>query len=95
MAALFAQVFEGNRSFRFRPILQSIFLLIIFSGVSLNLGQCYQYNQSYLHFAGMNKKAYWHIFGRYKLDGQQMGDLYRYVSMPDYEKLRSGEKRNQ
>lgn len=80
---------------KLKQILQLIFFIIVFSGICLNIGQSYQYNNNLIHFNGMTKEAYWHNFGRYKINGPHEGKYWQMISEPDYDKLRSGEDRDQ
>jgi hypothetical protein len=72
-----------------------IFFVVIFSGISLNLGQTYQYNKNYLHFNSTTKETYWLVFGKYYLDDEHIGKYWDSLDEPDYPKLKSGEDRDQ
>jgi hypothetical protein len=85
---------KENRSaiFNFTKLL---FFAFIFSGISLNLGQTYQYNKNYIHFNSMTKETYWLVFGKYYLDEEHMSKYWNSLKAPDYPKLKSGEDRDQ
>ncbi len=72
-----------------------IFFAIVFSGISLSLGQTYQYVKTYVHFNSMTKETYWLIWGHYVLDDEHQMRFWKSLKEPDYEKLRSGENRDQ
>jgi hypothetical protein len=95
IAALVSFLFECEWKFSYKPIVQFAFYIVIFSGICLNIGQTYQYNQNIIHYMSMTKKAYWHVFGKYKLSGKAEADYWRYLSEPNYGKLISGEDRDQ
>ena len=75
--------------------LRLILIAFIFSGISLSVGQTYQYVKLYIHFNSMTNKAYWHVFGKYFLNGNEEGALWGLLKEPDYQKLKSGENRDQ
>jgi hypothetical protein len=95
IAALTAHVSEHIKKIRLQPLLQTAFLVIIFSGICLNVGQTYQYSQGMIHNNGMNKQTYWYVFRKYHLSGMQAGAYWGMVKELDYDKLKSGEKRDQ
>ena len=81
-----------NKIFQFGRLL---FFAIVFSGISLSIGQTYQFVKLYIHFNAMSKEAYWHVFGKYYLDDSHTGEWWNKLKEVDYEKLRSGENRDQ
>lgn len=95
LAGFTSFVLERMKDIAIKPILQFLFVVIICSGICLNIGQSYQYNQGMIHFMGMNKKAYWLVFGKYKLSGEENAKYWKIIRPPNYEKLRTGENRNQ
>jgi hypothetical protein len=95
IAALVAFLLEKLDKVALKNILALSFYVIIFSGICLNIGQSYQYVQGMIHFNSMTKKTYWHVFGRYKISGPAERDYWQSLSAPNYEKLKSGEQRDQ
>lgn len=95
IAALSEYVLESISHIKIKNILQLLFFIIIFSGICLNIGQTYQYNNYLIHFNSMTKKSYWHNFGHYKTSGLHGDKYWKMLSEPDYDKLRSGEDRDQ
>lgn len=76
-------------------LLKLVFFVFVFSGICLNMGQTNQYIKHYIHFNSMTKECYWHVFGKYYLDEHNTGLFWSKLKEPDYEKLRSGENRDQ
>ena len=72
-----------------------IFFIIVFSGISLSIGQTYQYVKGYIHYDSMSKEAYWHVFGRYHLSGESEERYWKSLNNLDNNKLISGEDRDQ
>jgi hypothetical protein len=95
IAALVAFLLEKLDKVVLKNILALSFYVIIFSGICLNVGQSYQYVQGIIHFNSMTKKTYWHVFGKYKIYGVAERDYWQSLSAPNYDKLRSGEQRDQ
>jgi hypothetical protein len=81
-----------KKSLRFIRI---VFFVVVFSGISLSLGQTYQYIKLYIHHSSMCKEAYWHVFGKYYLNSTEAGIYWNKIREPDYKKLKSGEDRSQ
>jgi hypothetical protein len=81
-----------RRSLQF---LRIVFFVFIFSGISLCLGQSYQYSQAYIHYNSMTKETYWFVLGKYYLDGNENAWFYKNLKDPDNKKLSSGEDRDQ
>ncbi len=50
------------------------FILLFF--VALNLFQIFQYKRGIIHYDSMTEKAYWGVFGRIKVDGEEWRELY-------------------
>lgn len=89
--------FFANKE-NFKPVLrfsQTLFFAFIFLGICLNMGQTSQYIKGYIHFNSMSKETYWHVFGKYYLDGPNNGYYWKSLKEPDYKKLKSGEDRDQ
>jgi hypothetical protein len=78
--------------FKFKSSIQVLFFIIIFCGIFLNLGQTYQHNLGLVHFDSMNKKTYWRVFGRYKLNSLDSEKYWNSLTPPDYEKMREGKR---
>lgn len=93
IASLTDYIIAEEPWFRFKSWLQAIFLVIIFCGIFINIGQAYQCNVSLLHYDSMTKKAYWHVFGRYKLSGADTKRYWDMLKPPNYEKMRKGERK--
>jgi hypothetical protein len=92
IASLVAFVFESEKIYKLRSIIQISFLVIIFSGICLNIAQTYQRNDGMLHFEGMSKKSYWLVFRKFKLSGMEAGEYWGSLNLPDYDKMRKGER---
>lgn len=75
--------------------LRLLLIAFIFSGISLSIGQTYQYVKLYIHFNSMTNKAYWYVFGKYYLNPDEQGAWWGMIKEPDYQKLKSGENRDQ
>ncbi len=75
--------------------IRAIFFAVVFSGISLSVGQTYQYIKLYIHFNSTTKESYWHVFGKYYLDNHNAGIFWDKIKEPDYKKLQSGEDRTQ
>lgn len=88
-------IIEKLEKVSLKSLIPFAFYVIVFCGVFLNICQSYQYVQGYIHWNSMNKKSYWHVFGRYKLYGQAEHDYWQMLTEPDYIKLHSGENRDQ
>lgn len=85
-------VVNSEKTFLLKGLLNLTVFVFIFSCVCLNIGQSYQINHGKIHPWGMSKKVYWTVFRTY-----QFTDAYEYqywadLVMPDYEKLRNGER---
>ncbi len=77
---------------KFTPHIQMTFFAIIFSGICLNIGQTYQYNSGLIHYDSMNSKSYWLVFNKYKLSGQETEKFWKSLKVPNYKKMREGER---
>ncbi len=89
-------VFYGAKKFIFRELVSLLTILFVFSCLCQNLAECYQYKINNIHFVGMSKKIYWKVFRTYQFTEPGFPDGYwEDLNMPDYDKLRSGEDRNQ
>lgn len=95
IAALMAFVFEGSASKIWSGTLKFLTTSVVFAGIALNLFQSMQYTNGLIHHNSMSKKTYWLVFGKYKLNEQEQGEFWGSLKEPDYEKLRSGENRDQ
>ena len=95
IASLFNAIFYEMQSNKIRKVLQPLLICGVFLGISLNIGQSYQYTNRIIHFDSMTEKSYWHVFGKYKFIGNDEGKFWQSLKEPNYEKLRSGEDRNQ
>jgi len=76
-------------------VLRLAFFAFVFSGISFNLGQSYQYIKLYIHYDAMSKEAYWYLFGNYSPHEAELERLQKMYRHPDKDKLVSGEDRNQ
>lgn len=95
LAAFISYFFEKAHQLVWMPLLKLLVVIIISFGVSLNLAQTYQYNNNLIHFYAMTKESYWYVFGRFKLQEWEKNDLWSKLKEPNYDKLRSGEDRDQ
>ncbi len=59
-------------------------LLVLVFFVHLNLYQTWQYKVSVIHWDGMTKEAYWHVFMRKAYPSEEM------IDRPDYEAAKKG-----
>jgi len=95
LAALVSFVLDTDKNISLKPLIQIVFVIIISLGISLNLLQTYQYNNGIIHFNSMSKKTYWLVFCKFKLNAHEQGEFWGSLKEPNYDKLRSGEDRNQ
>jgi len=72
-----------------------LFFIIVFSGISFSVGNTYQFIKLYIHYNSTTKESYWYVFGKYYLDGEHEGKWWGKIKEPNYDKLRSGEDRDQ
>ena len=86
-------VFFSDKKYILKPLVILATTVFIILCLCLNIGQTYQYNQHFIHFNAMNEKVYWKNFREFKKidEGFYWGNL----TSPDYDKLRSGEDRDQ
>lgn len=95
IAFLLEYVFSSGR-YKMKGAIRLLTALYLLSCICLNIGQSYQYKLNLIHFVGMSKKIYWDVFRTYQFPHDRFPDGYwENLNMPDYEKLRSGEKRDQ
>ena len=64
-----------KRILRSGYLLKSVFILILVTGISLNLFQSWQYNKAIIHWDSMNKKYYWKVFGKTKISDEDLNLL--------------------
>jgi hypothetical protein len=95
VASLVTWLFSWCNKGNLQRVVTYVFFVVVFLGISLNLGQTNQYLQSYIHFDSMSKKAYFHTFGRYVLFGEEGEKLWGILDYLDNEKMKSGEQRDQ
>lgn len=95
IASLVEFLIEGTYLPKIKQWIQLLFFAIVFSGIILNIGQTFQFINGLIHYHSMTKDAYWHNFGRYKMYGTHEAKYWNILSEPDYEKLHSGENRDQ
>jgi hypothetical protein len=95
LAALFSFVFENKRKTNIAQINRLILIIVFSFGIGLNLFQTYQYVNYIIHFNGMSKETYWLVFGKAKLNEWEQGEFWRTLRNPDYDKLMTGEDRDQ
>lgn len=95
LAAFVSFIFESSKKLIFSPLLKLTVIIIITFGISLNLFQTYQYVNFIIHFNGMSKETYWLVFGKSKLNEFEQNEFWRTLKNPDYDKLRTGEDRDQ
>ncbi len=67
--------------------LKTIFFLLFFGFIELNLFQTWQYAAGLIHYDGMNKKLYWTMFFKRTWPA----DYGQLVNRPDYEKAGKGQ----
>jgi hypothetical protein len=95
LASFIRFTFESGFFTKWKEYLRLLIVAVLFSGMILSVGQSYQYAKGYIHFNAMCKEAYWFVYGRYYLDDKHSGEWWGKLNSPDYEKLRSGENRDQ
>ncbi|MBK9284299.1 MAG: hypothetical protein IPM51_08235 [Sphingobacteriaceae bacterium] len=95
LASFFNFIFHSEKIKGLLNYLRLLVIAIVFSGISLSIGQTYQYVKLYIHFNAMSKESYWYIWGRYYLNEDEIGKWWGLIKSPDYEKLKSGEDRDQ
>lgn len=74
-----------HRCWRFGWLARVPFLIILAFFVHLNLYQTWQYKVNVIHWDGMTKEAYWHVFMRKAYPTEAM------IDRPDYEAAKKGE----
>jgi hypothetical protein len=95
IASLCAWMFEKwNKKMLYRA-LAFAFFIAVFSGISLNIGQTYQYVQGYIHYDSSSKTSYHYVFGKFSLSGEESHKLWGMLNYLDNEKMKSGEQRDQ
>lgn len=72
--------------------LKYVLIVFVFSTVSLNLFQSFQYSRRIIHFNSMTAETYWLVFGKSKLNEYEGGYFWNTLKVPDYEKLKKGER---
>jgi len=95
LASLVSFVFVNKLSLLYGRILKLLFFMVVSFGISLNLFQSLQYVNGILFPDGMTKKTYWLVFGKIKLNNNEMTEFWGSIKQIDFEKQRSGENRNQ
>jgi hypothetical protein len=95
IAAFISFILEGMKEYVWKPLITFSLHALLFTGICLNIGQTYQFVNNIIHYMSMSKKAYWHVLGKYKLYGKAEADYWRYLKEPNYQKLFSGEDRDQ
>ena len=93
MAYLIDFVFFSPKKYSLKPLLILTTTVFIILCVCLNIGQTYQSTKNFIHFNAMNEKVYWKNFRQFKKIDE--GFYWTNLTSPDYEKLRSGEDRDQ
>lgn len=88
-------IFYSSKKFLFREFVRLFTIVFIFSCICLNIGQSYQFTHGLIHYDGMTKKVYWDIFRQYQFEDDYKHLIWRDFQSPDYEKMRSGEQRDQ
>lgn len=92
LAALVSFVMEWMKESKLKPIIQILFFSIVFSGICLNIGQTYQYNNGMIHFSSMSKKAYWIVFNKYRLNEDENRKYWKSLIAPDYDEMLKGKR---
>ncbi|MEI8137334.1 MAG: hypothetical protein WCH21_08425 [Bacteroidota bacterium] len=94
--AFFIQfVFYTSKKYIFKPIISLLTIVFLASCICLNLAQSYQYVNRHIHPTGMSKETYWYIFGKFYYDQEDDYKFWGTIKAPDYDKLKSGEDREQ
>jgi hypothetical protein len=92
LTALIAFVLDNEKTYKLRSVVQLLFLVIVFSGICLNIGQTYQCNNGMLHPDGMNKKTYGLVFRKFRLSPKETTKYWGSLTQPDYDKMKKGER---
>ncbi len=95
LAAIIAFVFEEWQLPDWNKLARLLATIVFTLGIGLNLFQTYQYVNGIIHFHSMSRATYWLVFGKAKLNEQQQAEFWGTLYLPDYDKLRSGENRDQ
>jgi hypothetical protein len=95
LASFFSFFFEGNLKSNLIKLSKLLIVIIFSCGISLNLFQTYQYVNYIIHFNGMSKGTYWLIFRKAKLNELEQSQFWNSLKNPDYNKLKTGEDRDQ
>lgn len=83
------------KKFALKGLLSLIMMGYILSCVCLNIGQTYQYLNFRIHPYSMSEKVYWEVFRTFKYRDEYQYEYWGGLKEPNYEKLRSGEDRDQ
>jgi hypothetical protein len=94
IASLCTYLFQMQHTNKAYQFVLLVFFIIVFSGISLNLGQTYQYLKGYIHYDATSKESYKFMFGKYDLFGKEGDKYWTLLNYHDDAKLKSGEDRN-
>lgn len=96
IASVLDRVFSSGKQYLLKGAATLVTSVFIFSCTCQNLGESYQYKVNTIHFVGMNEQIYWDVFRTYQYPHDIYPDNYwPNLTIPDYDKLRSGEDRDQ
>lgn len=95
IAGLFSFLNEKRHVSKIYEFILFLVFVISFSGISLNLGQTYQFTKNYIHYDATSKESYTFMFGKYDLYGKEGDKYWTLLKYHDNEKLKSGENRDQ
>ena len=94
MAAFYERIFSFSFKTQLFTILSRSITVILFSCfLCINQIQMFQYDHWMISCDSMSKEAYWHVFGRFSIDGDSE-KLERELNHPDYEAAMKGKKRD-
>jgi hypothetical protein len=92
MAALVDSIFSTDKSFLLQRLTALVLVVVMFSAVSLNLGQSYQYQvQRKIHPSNMSSALYWMTFRKYQYSEHFLSyDFWKYQRQDKANEWRKG-----
>ena len=95
MAAFYEHIFSFSFKKQLFTILSRSLVVCLFSVfLCINQIQTYQYNHFMIHYDSMSKDAYWHFFGKFDYNEDDVKKFEEESNLPDYEAAMKGEKRD-
>lgn len=92
LAAFFQWFLNFPNKLRYKLFNASIFVVVIYFLINLNLIMSLQYRQTIIHWNGMNKEAYWFVFMKEEFTADDFKKREELIEIPDYSKMIKGER---